>query len=83
MANVLKIVTSHTHNIMTNAINNIFIIAVMVTAMEDVYEYKLSETADVCFMVAGSDPNADCPVEFPFEAKLLINGNVWLNLWKK
>ena len=51
--------------------------------MEDVYEYKLSETADVCFMVASSDPNADCPVEFPFEAKLLINGNVWLNLWKK
>ena len=68
---------------MTNAINNIFIIAVMVTAMEDVYEYKLSETADVCFMVVSSDPNADCPVEFPFEAKLLINGNVWLNLWKK
>ena len=78
MANVLKIVTSHTHNIMTNAI-----IAVIVTAMEDVYEYKLSETADVCFMVASSDPNADCPVEFPFEAKLLINGNVWFNLWKK
>ena len=68
---------------MTNTINNIFIIAVIVTAMEDVYEYKLSETADVCFMVASSDPSADCPVEFPFEAKLLINGNVWLNLWKK
>ena len=67
---------------MTNTTNANNIIAVMVTALEDVYEYKLSETADVCFMVASSDPNADCPVEFPFEAKLLINGNVWLNLWK-
>ena len=66
---------------MTNAINNVFIIAVLVTAIDDMYEFKLSETADVCFMVAGSD--ADYLVEFPFKAKLLINGNVWLNLWKK
>ena len=55
----------------------------MVTAMDYEYEFKLNETADVCFVVDSSDPNADCPVEFPFEAKLLINGNVWLNLWKK
>ena len=47
--------------------------------VEYVYEYTVDDTADVCFEVNDLDLNLDpdCPVEFPFEVLIIVNGNVY------
>ena len=51
---------------------------------EYVYQYTLDDTADVCFEVNDLDLNRDpdCPVEFPFDVLIIVNGNVYLKNWK-
>ena len=46
----------------------------MVMALEEIYSYAASGSADVCIAVIV--PDTECPVEFPFEVKLNITGKV-------